>query len=204
MLFLTIEKPFFILNSFSSKIVCLSFEMHPKFIPKGGCWTSASYQHLSGRMPASIALHGHPNIRRYGEACLLSLPWFCPAAPTKHADGSVEWLFVCQMPREEVGGASLEPIELRIAPGLALSFEQTCADVEREICRHNGLVCSCCAQESQDSCCRSCRFAVGFHHCEDRPHLVWRKGTLYGGALDIQRVLFNLHRKGLPTDISIY
>ncbi len=45
-------------------------------------------------------------------------------------------------------------------------------------------------------------FAVGFHSCqnpEGKHHYVWRKGTLFAGHIDIHRVMFNLHRKGLPT-----
>jgi hypothetical protein len=137
----------------------------------------------------------------YEQRLLLSLPWHCPEPPKRLEDGSAEWRFVWHPSGEEaLGGAILDPLELRVAPQLAVSYEQTCADVEREICRYGDLVCTCCALEAQDSCCSSCRFAVGFHRCANRPHLVWRKGTLHGGALDIQRVLFNLHRKGLPTD----
>ena len=40
--------------------------------------------------------------------------------------------------------------------------------------------------------------AVSFHECMRKPHQkLWRKGTLYGGSADYQRIIFNLHRKGL-------
>ncbi len=39
--------------------------------------------------------------------------------------------------------------------------------------------------------------------CAGRNGLVWRPGSLHGGRLDIQRVLFNLHRRQLPTDVLI-
>ena len=31
--------------------------------------------------------------------------------------------------------------------------------------------------------------------------MVWRKGTLFAGEVDIQRALFNLHRKMVPTEV---
>ena len=52
-----------------------------------------------------------------------------------------------------------------------------------------------------DSVCGSCRHGLGFHLCRNpnnRQHFLWRKGTLHAGGLDVQRVLFNLHRKLLP------
>ena len=47
--------------------------------------------------------------------------------------------------------------------------------------------------------CDACKYAVGFHKCARQDRLRWRKGTLFAGGLDAQRVLFNLHRRGLPT-----
>ena len=53
--------------------------------------------------------------------------------------------------------------------------------------------------------CEACKYAVGFHRCghHDRATdtLLWRKGSLFGGPLDVQRVLFNLHRKGVPVPV---
>ena len=43
-------------------------------------------------------------------------------------------------------------------------------------------------------------YAVGFHTCQKDRQLKWKKGTLYGGVTDFQRVLFNLHRRGVPTE----
>ena len=65
-----------------------------------------------------------------------------------------------------------------------------------------GCVCDCCARNAASSgSCASCRFAVGWHRCQARPDdLLWCAGTLHGGKLDIQRVLFNLHRRQLPMD----
>ena len=44
-------------------------------------------------------------------------------------------------------------------------------------------------------------YAVGWHLCKNdaRKHFLWKKGTLHAGALDVQRCLFNLHRKLVPT-----
>jgi len=43
---------------------------------------------------------------------------------------------------------------------------------------------------------------IGFHRClKDEANLRWRKGTLHGGDLDVQRVLYNLHRKRVPTEV---
>ena len=52
--------------------------------------------------------------------------------------------------------------------------------------------------------CDACRHATGWHRCQNpnnRRHFLWRKGSLFAGTLDAQRVLFNLHRKLIPTDV---
>ena len=42
--------------------------------------------------------------------------------------------------------------------------------------------------------------AVGLHRCEHvEGELRWRKGSLHGGKLDVERCLWNLHRKIVPT-----
>ena len=94
------------------------------------------------------------------------------------------------------------PLELRLHPGSATSFEGTCAAIENEFCRHeHDLVCACCLL-GEDAICASCQFAVGFHRCSHAESLRWRKGTLYGiGDVDIQRVFYNLHLKRLPIDV---
>ena len=56
----------------------------------------------------------------------------------------------------------------------------------------------------QESPCSSCRYATGFHNCRNKHndcgHHLWKKGALHAGVLDVQRVLFNLHRKLVPLD----
>ena len=65
------------------------------------------------------------------------------------------------------------------------------------------LVCRCCAETLQRSVCPSCLYATGWHECQSdaRKHFLWRKGTLHAGSLDVQRCLFNLHRKLAPTTV---
>jgi len=143
----------------------------------------------------------------YEQKLLLGLPWHCPAKPTMAVGSEPVWRFVWTPPSaEELGGVVLPQQDLRLAPDRAVSFEHVCAELEKEICKHDhDLVCECCAETLTDSVCPACCHAVGFHRCQNQNpnnvrHLRWRKGTLHAGEVDIQRVLFNLHRKGLPTE----
>ena len=66
------------------------------------------------------------------------------------------------------------------------------------------MVCPCCAGAVEwTGKCDSCRYAVGFHYClhDAQPKMRWRKGSLFDGSLDVQRAIFNLHRKLLPTEV---
>ena len=67
------------------------------------------------------------------------------------------------------------------------------------------MLCGCCASASESSRCDSCRYATGWHYCRSsgcgQGDLAWKAGTLHAGHLDIQRVLFNLHRRRLPTEV---
>ena len=51
--------------------------------------------------------------------------------------------------------------------------------------------------------CKSCQFAVGWHLCSKAADGIhrWRRGSLFAGVLDIQRALWNLHRRMVPLDI---
>lgn len=136
----------------------------------------------------------------YEQRLLLGLAWFLPERPVVQASGDVEWRFVWEPPPEErLGGAQLEPQELVLGTG-AVSFEYRCAVLESRLCqREHDLICRCCAEELPGLVCDACRYAVGFHTCmRDPRRLRWRKGTLHAGFLDGQRVLFNLHRRGIP------
>ena len=66
--------------------------------------------------------------------------------------------------------------------------------------RFSDFNCECCALDSCESTCRSCRHATGWHRCQATDRIRWRKGSLHAGVLDAQRVLFNLHRKLLPLE----
>ena len=136
----------------------------------------------------------------YEQRLLLGLAWFCPEPPKEQADGVIVWRFFWEPPTDEqLGGVQLEPQELCLGKE-AISFEHRCAVFERRLCQNEyGLICPCCAEESPDIVCNACKYAVGFHKCAQTDHLRWRKGTLFAGELDVQRVLYNLHRRGLPT-----
>ena len=140
----------------------------------------------------------------YESKLLLALPWVCLEVPetVQDAEGHnvTQWTFQCDPPSD-----AIEPIVFKIGGEHTPSFEVLCKAFEARFCTVElDLVCKCCTGELEDSPCSSCRHATSFHRCrnansgDDRIHR-WRKGTLFAGTLDIQRVLFNLHRKMLPT-----
>ncbi len=106
----------------------------------------------------------------------------------------LEWCFVWESPV-----AGLVPQELRLSPKCPVSFEKLSAETEKYIGSVPFLRCTCCALEEEKFRCNACMYAVGFHRCQKTGTPQWRKGTLHDGPLDFQRVLFNLHRKGVPT-----
>lgn len=183
-------------------------------VPPGATFASAkSVTGARRRRQARLAVSRTPFIEPIGtkreafyeQKLLLGLPWHCPERPRAVENGEAEWLFVwTPPPPEDLGGAVLPEQELRLVPECAVSFEQACADLEKEFCKHDhALVCECCAEDMTDSVCKACCHAVGFHYCANpnsARHLRWRKGTLHAGEVDIERVFFNLHRKGLPTE----
>jgi hypothetical protein len=131
----------------------------------------------------------------------LGLPWRC-APPVSLADGTLEWTFSWVVPVPDGQPApSLVPGELKlVGEKSAVSFETLSAEIERYIGSEPGLICECCALEHEAGRCAACMYAVGFHTCQKNNKLKWKKGTLYGGVMDFQRVLFNLHRRGVPTE----
>jgi len=131
----------------------------------------------------------------FEQKLLLGLSWFSDSPPQALEDGSVVWKFRWSSPES----TSLEPIELVLG---SVSFEEKCSEIEKEFCRpEHHLICQCCIGELQGKVCGACKYAVGFHRCfHDSEMVRWRKGTLHGGSLDAQRVLFNLHRRGLPLE----
>ena len=100
------------------------------------------------------------------------------------------------------GVAGIAPRDLRIVSrDCGVSFEQEAARTEREICQVTHIICECC-EGNLCKRCKTCQCATSFHECVQKPHRkLWRKGTLYGGSADYQRIIFNLHRKGLPIHI---
>ena len=103
-----------------------------------------------------------------------------------------------------MGGRQLGSEVLRLGKD-PVSFEVMCSRLERLFADHElNLVCACCTEELPKSVCDACRHATGWHKCQNpnnHRHFLWRKGSLFAGTLDAQRVLFNLHRKLIPTDV---
>ena len=138
----------------------------------------------------------------YEAKLLLALPWFCeelPQAIVEETGKDSEWTFRCNLPVN-----TLDPLVFKVGGGNNVSFEVMCDQLETKFCAAElNLVCRCCTEELQGSPCKSCMHATGFHRCcnphagDDRKFR-WRKGTLFAGTLDIQRVLYNLYRKMLP------
>ena len=139
----------------------------------------------------------------YEQRLLLGLPWYCDSPPSSRLAGDgrvlVDWTFVWQPPPE----TDLDPKVLVLGPEQGVSFETLCSELEKEFCRRShDLVCECCLLETDGQKCKSCMHCIGFHRClKDEANLRWRKGTLHGGDLDVQRVLYNLHRKRVPTEV---
>ena len=108
--------------------------------------------------------------------------------------------FCAALPDIAAVGCALPAVDLHVG-GLSkqFSFEDRCKSVEESITRPElGVVCACCAAGDP---CLSCRYAVGFHVCAKVGKTRYRKGSLYDRCLDGQRVLFNMHRRGLPTEV---
>lgn len=122
------------------------------------------------------------------------------------ADGheSTQWTFQCNPPC-----TSIEPLTLRIGGDEQPSFEQICEECETLFSEPElDLVCACCTQEIHGSPCKACKYATGFHRCSHPDfrrdtQYRWRKGTLYAGSADVQRLLFNLHRRMVPWETLV-
>ena len=171
----------------------------------------STVQHIPGckrRISSRLGVSRVPMIEPIGQSremfyeakLLLALPWYCEELPMKMADGSdAEWTLRCTLPVE-----TLEPIAFKVGGNEGVSFEVMCDQLETRFCAAElNLVCQCCTEELEGSPCKSCMHATGFHRCcnphADNSHKFrWRKGTLFAGSLDIQRVLYNLYRKMLP------
>ena len=146
----------------------------------------------------------------YQQRLLLSLAWWCSTpVETIAIDGkeALQWTFHWSPPSpDDVGGANMEPEVMKIAavPEKGFSFEERCKQLEVKFGDAElGVVCACCAAGASNSTCDSCRYCTGWHRCRKHPGagLVWKAGTLHAGRLDIQRMLFNLHRRQIPTSV---
>ena len=123
---------------------------------------------------------------------ILGLPWYCDEKP-KVVDGELEWIFKWDSP-----ASGLIPRELNIGPKCSVTFEEEAFKTERDICSVPGIICECCLGDK----CENCLHATSFHRCKRIPDkILWCKGTIFGGPIDYQRILFNLHRKQLPTEV---
>ena len=146
----------------------------------------------------------------YQQRLLLSLAWWC-STPVENiainGKEALQWTFHWTPPLpEDDGGANMEPEILKIAtvPENGFSFEERCKQLEVKFGDAElGLLCACCANGASNSTCDSCRFCIGWHRCSNCPGsgFVWRAGTLHAGSLDVQRMLYNLHRRKIPTNV---
>ena len=130
--------------------------------------------------------------RFYEQKLSLALAWYCEEAPKVEQDGSITWTFRWDAPR----GVDMTGEVLVIGKN-SIAFEVMCNRLEE---RFSDFNCECCALDSRESTCPSCRHAIGWHRCQAIDRVRWRKGSLHAGVLDAQRVLFNLHRKLLPLE----
>ena len=120
--------------------------------------------------------------RFYEQKLALSLAWYCDDIPKVEADGSAIWRFRWDPPR----GIDMTGGEVLVIGKNTIAFEVLCNRLEE---RFSDFNCECCALDSCESTCRSCRHTTGWHRCQATDRLRWRKGSLHAGALDAQRVL---------------
>jgi len=139
---------------------------------------------------------GESRERHYQQKLLLGLAWYAEAGPEAVVlDGkdAVEWTLRWKPPAS-LESHALPPITLQISSARTpLSFEVRCADYEKLFALSElDLVCRCCAGEIDNSKCRACPHAVGFHVCplcpqDGGPRHRWRPGTLFSGPLRVDR-----------------
>ena len=144
----------------------------------------------------------------YQQKLVFGLAWFSDSAPqlvqTGGAKPALNWVVKWARP------ASLSAYDL---PNIALTISSAGSDFSyEERCHHYenlfsssalNLVCRCCDGEIGQGACDGCRYAVGFHVCRESgvAQHRWRRTTLFGGELDVQRCIFNLHRRQFPIDV---
>ena len=177
-----------------------------KHVP--GCRRRAQTRLGISRLPF-IEPNGNTREDFYEAKLVQSLAWYCPEHPRTVVgeDGreKVEWTFQWDAPGDEdMDGAHVESEVLSLGKE-SVSFEMVCNRLETKFCSAElDKICRCCAQEVPKAPCDACRYATGWHLCQNENnvrHFLWRKGSLHAGSLDVQRVLFNLHRKLVPTAV---
>ena len=131
----------------------------------------------------------------YEQRLLLGLPWYCPdLKPAAENDpggkAHYTWRFLSVPPAEL--HAEVAPVELHLGYHLPVSMEMKCHELDRLY--SNSFACLCCAKELP-SVCANCVHAIGFHRCvnpDGDASLRWRNGTLHGGRMDVERMLYRL------------
>ena len=93
----------------------------------------------------------------FEQRLVLNLAWFCKEKPVVD-DNGCEWAFIWDPP---VRGLSQRT--LRIRDDTAVSFEELCSDIEKDICQARlELICKCCSLDgTEEDPCRACKHAVG-------------------------------------------
>ena len=140
------------------------------------------------------------------------MAWHCPApAQLEVIDGkdAVVYTLHWTPPKPEDIGVLLAVEPLKVSDiQVEFSWEERCRHFETLFCDPElDLVCPCCAGVVEwTGKCDSCRYAVGWHICHHEENEcnkipAWKPGTLFDGPLDVERVILNLHRRGLPMDV---
>ena len=144
----------------------------------------------------------------YQQKLVLGLPWFADGAPqlveTAGAKRAVSWVLKWARP-SSLAAYDLPDIALEISSaGSSFSYEERCHHYDNLFSSSTlNIVCRCCDGEIDQGPCDACRYAVGFHVCKKSgvSQHRWRRTTLFGGQLDVQRCIFNLHRRQFPIDV---
>ena len=169
--------------------------------------------HLGVSRTAFLEPLGEKREGFYEQKLLTSLAWFAPSAPQLlHVAGKevVSWTIRwCPPSPDRVENVIFEPVEMNISgEPAAFSFEQKCRDLENTFADPElNLVCRCCAGQTGNPICNACTNGVGWHYCAcdgstpENRQLRWKPGSLHGGKLDIQRVLYNMHRRNVPLNV---
>ena len=144
----------------------------------------------------------------YQQKLVLGLPWFADSAPqvveTTGAKQAVAWVLKWARP-QSLAAYDLPEIALEISSaGSSFSYEERCHHYESVFSSSTlNIVCRCCDGEIDQGPCDACLYAVGFHVCKKSgiSQHRWRRATLFGGQLDVQRTIFDLHRRQFPMDV---